>query len=55
MDKKNKAHCYYLMGLANLGLGTYEISEEQFDKALEYDFNHQNCRIYKEMARERQI
>lgn len=55
MDKKNKAHCYYLMGLANLGLGNYEISEEQFDKALEYDFNHQNCRIYKEMARERQI
>ena len=51
MDKRNKAHCYYLMGLANLGMGQKEKAVEEFDKALEYDFNHQNCRIYKELAK----
>lgn len=50
MDKRNKAHCYYLMGLANLGLGNNQLAAEKFDKALEYDFNHQNCRIYKALA-----
>ena len=52
MDRKNKAHCYYLMGLANLGTGNRKEAERQFRKALEYDFNHQNCRIYLEMAGE---
>ena len=50
MDKRNKAHCYYLMGLANLGLGNTQLAAEKFDQALEYDFNHQNCRIYKALA-----
>lgn len=50
MDRRNKAHCYYLMGLANIGLGNPEAAVKDFDKALEYDFNHQNCRIYKELA-----
>lgn len=47
MDKKNKAHCYYLMGLAYMGEGQAEKAKEQFDKALKYDYNHQNCRIYR--------
>ncbi len=50
MEKRNKAHCWYLMGLANLGLHQMEKAAEAFDKALEYDFNHQNCRIYKRIA-----
>lgn len=50
MDSRNKAHCYYLMGLASLGFEDCEKARVQFEKALEYDFNHQNCRIYKEMA-----
>ncbi|MFV0466887.1 MAG: DUF5107 domain-containing protein [Lachnospiraceae bacterium] len=52
MDQKNKAHCYYLMGLANLGLQEKQKAIEQFEKALEYDFNHQNCRIYLNMIKE---
>ena len=52
MDRRNKAHCYYLMGLANTGLGNPEAAVKDFDKALEYDFNHQTCRIYLEMAGE---
>ncbi len=50
MDLKNKAHCHYLMGLADLGMGNKAEAVKQFEKALEYDFNHQNCRIYLEMA-----
>lgn len=50
MDKKNKAHCYYLMGLANLGMGNKEEAAKQFEKAISYDYNHQNSRIYMEMA-----
>ena len=43
---KNKAHCYYLMGLANLGFGKKEEANKAFNKSLTYDYNHQNCRIY---------
>ena len=50
MDRKNKAHCYYLMGLANLGTGNKKEAAEQFKKALKYDSNHQNCRIYLAMT-----
>lgn len=50
MDRKNKAHCYYLMGLANLGTGNKKEAAEQFKKALKYDSNHQNCRIYLAMS-----
>lgn len=46
MDMKNKAHCYYLMGLANLGFGKKEEANKAFNESLTYDFNHQNCRIY---------
>lgn len=53
MDAKNKAHCHYLMGLASLGLGDYEKAKAQFEKTLEYDYNHQNCRIYLKMAMEK--
>lgn len=52
MDSKNKAHCWYLMGLANLGFGNKKKAAEQFEKALAYDHNHQNCRIYLEAALE---
>lgn len=51
LDKRNKAHCYYLMGLSNLGFGNKEEAAKMFEKSLEYDFNHQNSRIYLEMAK----
>lgn len=52
MNRKNKAHCHYLMGLANMGLGEKEEAVRQFEKALTYDYNHQNCRIYLKMVKE---
>ncbi len=51
LNRKNKAHCYYLMGLSYLGTGENEKAAAKFEKALEYDYNHQNCRTYLKMAR----
>ncbi len=50
LNVRNKAHCYYLMGLGHLGLKNYEESIKFFDKALVVDPNHQNCLLYKEKA-----
>ena len=49
MNKKNKVHCYYLIGLANLGLGNREEAKKAFEKALELDQNHMECNLYKKM------
>lgn len=46
MDLKNRAHCHYLMGLANLGLGKWEEAKAQFQQVMEMDYNHQNSRIF---------
>lgn len=43
--RKNKAHCYYVMGLGNLGLGNPEKAREAFEKTLELDPCHNNCRL----------
>ena len=53
MNRKNKAHCHYLMGLAHLGMKEKGEAGNQFEKALEYDFNHQNARIYLKMTEEK--
>ena len=50
MNQKNKAHCHYLMGLANLGFADHAEAKKQFEQALTYDYNHQNCRIYLKMC-----
>ena len=51
-NQKNRAHCHYLMGLANVGMGNKDEAEKKKKKALQYDFNHQNCRIYLKMVKE---
>lgn len=43
--KRNKAHCYYVIGLGNLGLGNVEKAREAFEKTLELDAAHNNCRL----------
>ena len=52
MDKKNEAHCRYLMGLSALGLGEKEKAREELEKAVAIDFNHQMSRIYLKLADE---
>ena len=46
MDVKNKVHCYYLMGLANMGIGDNKRAAGWFEKALLLDKNHQLAALY---------
>lgn len=46
MNRKNEAHCYYLMGLGKLGLGQKEAAAGDFRRVLEIDRNHQKARWY---------
>lgn len=50
LNLKNEAHCYYLMGLGNLGLGRAEKASEFFDEVLKRDRSHQNGIFYKKMT-----
>lgn len=43
---RNKAHCYYLMGLGNWGLGNEEKAKEFFHKALVIEPSHMQCNVY---------
>nr|WP_297709297.1 DUF5107 domain-containing protein [uncultured Butyrivibrio sp.] len=52
MTGKNEVHCYYLMGLANLGLGRKSEAARFFKKVIEMDNTHQNAYIYLKMAEE---
>ena len=45
---RNKAHCYYLMGLGNWGLGTVQKAKEFMQKALEIEPSHMQCHIYRQ-------
>lgn len=51
LTEKNRAHCYYLMGLSKLGAGEYVAAENNFEKCVEIDYNHQKSRLYWEMCR----
>lgn len=51
LTQKNKAHCYYLMGLSKLGAGEYAAAEENFEQCMEIDYNHQKSRLYREMCK----
>lgn len=50
LTKRNEAHCYYLMGLGNLGLGKKAHAAEYFDEVLRRDPSHQNGIFYWQMA-----
>ncbi len=43
---RNKAHCYYLMGLGNRGLGNIEKAKEFFVRALQIEPSHMQCHMY---------
>lgn len=46
---KNRAHCYYLMALGNIGLGNKEKAAAWLEKAAETEPSHMMCRIYRNM------
>ncbi len=43
LNKRNKAHCYYVMGLGAFGHANYAKAREYFTEALKYDMCHLNC------------
>ena len=44
---KNKAHCYYLMGLGNMGLGNSNKAKEFLEQAVLIEPAHMQANIYK--------
>ena len=43
---RNRAHCYYLMALGNIGLGNKEKAAEFLKEAVAIEPSHMMCRIY---------
>ena len=51
LTKRNEAHCYYLMGLGNLGLERKEKAAAYFDEVIRRDQSHQNAILYRKMTK----
>ena len=51
LNKRNKVHCHYMMGLGHLGLEECEQAGTQFSQVLELDPNHQGARVHLEMCK----
>ena len=49
-NRRNKAHCYYLIGLGNLGYGKNQLAAEAFRKCISYEPTHWNAIRYLDMA-----
>ena len=43
---RNRAHCYYLMALGNIGLGNNEKAADFLKEAVAIEPSHMMCRIY---------
>lgn len=50
LDKKNRAHCHYLIGLARLGLGERPAAAEAFAETIRLEPTHQNAIRYRNMC-----
>ena len=49
LNRRNKVHCFYMMGLGHLGLQEFKKARTLFSNLLELDINHQGARIHLEM------
>lgn len=50
LDRKNRLHCHYLIGLGCLGLGREEKAITHFRQVLEMDINHQGAAAHLKMT-----
>lgn len=46
---RNRAHCYYLMALGNIGLGAYDKAAGFIKDATAIEPSHMMCRVYGNM------
>jgi len=46
LSARNRAHCYYLMALGNIGLGNQAKADDFLKKAVAAEPSHMMCRIY---------
>lgn len=51
LNRRNRAHCEYLIGLGRIGLGDIEKAEKAFKEVETLDYNHMLCRVYQKMIR----
>lgn len=51
LQRRNTLHCWYMLGLGNLGLGNITKAKEFFSKVLEADMYHVGCRIHLAMSK----
>jgi len=45
LNLRNKVHCYFLIGLGNIGLGNFEEAREYLKEAFKLDQNHLKCKL----------
>lgn len=50
LTRRNQIHCFYLIGLGNLGLGQKDLAEKAFGNALEMDSYHWGAAIHKRLS-----
>ena len=50
LDRRNRAHCHYLIGLARLGTGEKEAAAQAFASAIREEPTHQNAIRYRKMC-----
>jgi tetratricopeptide (TPR) repeat protein len=50
LNQRNKQHCNYLIGLGNIGLGSYEKGAAYLELVLKNDINHQGAATYLHMV-----
>lgn len=51
LNKRNQAHCYYLMGLGNYGLGNYQKAGECYGRTLELDCSHLGAILHRKLLK----
>lgn len=50
---RNRAHCYYLMALGNIGLGDYKKAKDFLEEAVKLEPSHMMCRVYENLIAEK--
>lgn len=50
LNRRNVIHCWYLIGLGNLGMGEIQKAKDAFGKVMENDPSHQGAKIHLDFA-----